>query len=170
MAKSTQSMLDTRRSPRVHIKYEVRVGDAIVDKELPLVVGVMGDYSGNNSKAERKPLAERKFVEISRDNFDEVMKKIAPGLNIRIKSTMSKETDAEMPIQLEFNSMEDFEPGQIVKQIPHLKELLDTRNKLRELLLAAEKKPNLERELEKILQSQEHLEQLGRETTKPQDE
>ena len=161
-SESTQTRLEKNRPPRVHMKYEVQVGDAIEQRELPFVVGVMGDYSGNDSPVERKPLADRDFVRIDKSNFNDVMASIAPGLNIRVENTLAGD-DSEMQVQLQFRSMEDFEPGSIVNQVPELKALLDTRNQLRDLMANASKKPNLEAKLEEILQSTEQSKSLAQE-------
>ncbi|MCA8990805.1 MAG: type VI secretion system contractile sheath small subunit [Planctomycetaceae bacterium] len=155
------------RPPRVHITYDVQVGDAIEQKELPFVVGVMGDYSGNDSPIEKKPLAERSFVNINRDNFNEVMDSISPALNIRVANTL-EENGSEMGVQLKFKKMEDFEPGRIVEQVPQLKSLLEMRNKLRDLLANADKKPNLEARLEEILQNTEETARLYDEFGEPE--
>ena len=114
MAKSLQHKLDRVRKPRVHITYDVEIGDAVVQKELPFVMGVMGDFSGNPTK-KPDPLKERKFVNIDRDNFDDVMSRISPELNMRVKNTLAGD-DSEMAVQLNFNSMKDFDPAAIVEQ------------------------------------------------------
>jgi type VI secretion system protein ImpB len=150
MAKSSQQhKLDRVRKPRVHITYDVEIGDAVVKKELPFVMGVMGDFSGNPTK---KPdsLTKRKFVNIDRDNFDDVMAKINPELNIRVKNTLEG-GDSEMGVQLKFKSMEDFEPGQVVDQVPALKSLLESRDKLRDLLTTMDQSEDLEALMEQVL-------------------
>ena len=130
MAKSSiQHKLDRVRKPRVHITYDVEIGDAVVKKELPFVMGVMGDFSGNPT-GKPDPLKQRKFVNIDRDNFDDVMARVSPELNIKVKNTLQG-GDKEMAVKLNFDSMESFEPGKIVDQVPALKSLLDSRNKLR---------------------------------------
>ncbi len=150
MAKSSiQHKLDRVRKPRVHITYDVEIGDAVVKKELPFVMGVMGDFSGNPTK---KPdsLSKRKFANIDRDNFDDVMAKISPELNMRVKNTLEG-GDKEMGVQLNFNSMEDFEPGKVVEQVPALKALLESRNKLRDLLTQMDQSEDLEALMEQVL-------------------
>jgi type VI secretion system protein ImpB len=150
MAKSIQHKLDRVRKPRVHITYDVEIGDAVVKKELPFVMGVMGDFSGNPTNPP-KALTQRKFVPIDRDNFNEVMKNISPELNIRVKNTLQGD-DSEMAVKLNFSSMEDFEPVRIVEQVPALKSLLDSRDKLRDLLTTMDQSADLEAQLESILQ------------------
>lgn len=162
MAESQQSLKGKVRPPRVHITYDVEVGDAIVQKELPFVVGVMGDYSGNNSPVARKPLNERGFVNINRDNFNEVMAGISPSLKIRVANTLQGD-GSDFAIELNFKEMEDFEPGRVVEQVPQLKSMLEMRNKLRDLLANADKKPNLEARLEELLQNTEETDRLKKE-------
>lgn len=156
---SINDKLERVRKPRVHIKYEVETDGAQIERELPFVVGVMGDFSGNPS-APLRPLKERKFVQIDKDNFDDVMARIAPELNIRVKNTL-KGDDSEMPVQLKFRSMADFEPGQIANQVPALKKLLDTRNQLRDLMTKVDRSTDLENLLERVLQNKADLAKLS---------
>ncbi len=128
---SVHDKLERVRKPRVHIKYEVETEGAVVEKELPFVVGVLGDFSGNPTEP-LKPFGERKFVQIDRDNFDDVMRRMTPGLNIRVENTL-EDKGREMAVALKFEKLEDFEPGSIVEQVPALKSLLEARNQLRDL-------------------------------------
>ncbi len=162
MAKSIQHKLDRVRKPRVHITYDVEIGDAVVKKELPFVMGVMGDFSGNPSTPP-KALTQRKFVQIDRDSINDVMKNISPELNIRVKNTLQG-GDSEMAVKLNFTSMEDFDPGRIVEQVPVLKSLLDSRDKLRDLLTTMDQSENLEAQLEKILSDSGKVQQLASES------
>ena len=156
---SINQKLERVRKPRVHIKYEVETDGAQVERELPFVVGVMGDFSGNPTTPLR-PLAERKFVQIDRDNFDDVMARIAPELNIKVDNTLAGD-DSQMPVQLKFKSMTDFEPGSIVNQVPALKALLDTRNQLRDLMTKVDRSTDLENLLERVLQNKDELAKLS---------
>jgi type VI secretion system protein ImpB len=156
---SINQKLERVRKPRVHIKYEVETDGAQIERELPFVVGVMGDFSGNPSQPLR-PLKDRKFVQIDKDNFDDVMARIAPELNIRVKNTL-KGDDSEMPVQLKFSSMSDFDPAQIANQVPALKKLLDTRNQLRDLMTKVDRSTDLENLLERVLQNKEDLNKLS---------
>ncbi len=156
---SINQKLERVRKPRVHIKYEVETDGAQVERELPFVVGVMGDFSGNPTTPLR-PLTERKFVQIDRDNFDDVMARIAPELNIKVDNTLAGD-DSQMPVQLKFKSMTDFEPGSIVNQVPALKALLDTRNQLRDLMTKVDRSTDLENLLERVLQNKDELEKLS---------
>lgn len=151
--------IEHTRKPRVHIKYEVETEDSVVSKELPFVVGVLGNFSGESAE-NLKPLKDRKFISIEKDNFDDVMKKISPELNLKIKNCLQKD-ESELSVNLKFNAMEDFEPAKIVEQIPALKKLLDARNKLRDLLTKADRSENLEALLEAILQNTDNLKLLS---------
>lgn len=161
MAKSIQHKLDRVRKPRVHITYDVEIGDAVVKKELPFVMGVMGDFSGNPSTPP-KALSQRKFVAIDRDNFNDIMKTVSPELNIRVKNTLQGD-DSELGVKLNFSSMDDFTPGQIVAQVPVLKTLLDSRDKLRDLLTTMDQSEDLEAQLESILKDTAKVQQAASE-------
>lgn len=160
---SVHEKLERVRKPRVHIKYEVETEGAMVVKELPFVVGVMGDFSGNPTKKLR-PFGERKFTQIDRDNFDEVMKRMTPGLRFEVENTLSKDADNKvMPVDLKFESINDFEPAAVVNQVPALKALLDARNQLRDLMTKADRSEELEQLLEGVLQNREDLKGLLKE-------
>ncbi|PWR22331.1 type VI secretion system contractile sheath small subunit [Zavarzinia compransoris] len=162
---SINDKLERVRKPRVHIKYEVETGGAQVERELPFVVGVMGDFSGNPEKP-LAPLSERKFVTIDRDNFSQVMSRVAPALTLKVDNKLADD-GSQMSVQLKFNSMESFEPGSIVDQVPALKALLETRNKLRDLMAKVDRSEELEGLLERVLQNEAELgalsQQLGTE-------
>jgi len=153
------SRLERERRPRVHIKYEIESGGAQVERELPFVVGVMGDFSGNPTTPLR-PLKDRKFIQIGKDNFDEVMERIAPELNIKVNNTLAGD-DSLVPVQLKFRSMADFEPGRVAEQVPALKKLLDTRNQLRDLMTKVDRSAELEGLLERVLQNESELKALS---------
>jgi len=150
MAESIQHKLDRVRKPRVHITYDVEIGDATVKKELPFVVGVMGDFSGNPSEP-LKPLKDRKFIQIDRDNFNDVMARMTPGLELKVENTLQND-GSELGVQLKFNSMDDFEPARIVEQVEPLKKLMETRNQLKQLQAAVDRSDELEEALDKALQ------------------
>jgi type VI secretion system protein ImpB len=156
---SINDKLERVRKPRVHIKYEVETDGAVIERELPFVVGVMGDFSGNPTEALR-PLKDRKFVQIDRDNFNDVMARIAPELNLKVKNTL-KGDDSEMPVNLKFKSMDDFDPGRVAEQVPALKKLIETRNKLRDLLTKVDRSEALEGLLEQVLQNDEQLKKFS---------
>ena len=148
------------RKPRVHITYDVETNGAPVKKELPFVMGVVGDFSGNPT-APPKPLRDRKFNSIDRDNFNDIMKSIKPELNIRVRDVLQG-GDKEMPLSLKFTSMDDFDPDQLVNQVPVLKAMRETRNKLRDLLTTVDQSnPDLEAKLEQILSDTSRLQKMA---------
>lgn len=159
MAESSQKKLSRVRKPRVHITYDVEIGDAEVEKELPFVVGVMGDFSGNPTQ-KLQPLGDRKFIQIDRDNFNDVMKRMTPGVNMRVENTM-KGDGSEMAVNLKFDSMDDFEPAKVAEQVEPLKQLLDTRNKLRDLMSKIDRSEDLEQLLEQALSDNDQLKKLA---------
>jgi len=160
MAKeSTQKKLSRVRPPRVQITYDVEVGDSIETKELPFVLGVLGDYSGNPKEALPK-LKDRKFVDIDRDNFDDVLKGVAPRVQIRVDNQLSKD-DTQMGVELNFSKMEDFEPQNIVNQVEPLKKLLEARTKLSDLRNKITGNDKLEELLEEIVRDTEKLKQIS---------
>lgn len=159
MSASIHEKLNRVRKPRVHITYEVETGGAQIARELPFVMGVMGDFSGDPTKP-LAPLAERKFVQIDRDNFNEVMARIGPGLKLKVNNTLAGD-GSQMSVELAFKSIEDFEPGRIVEQVPALKALMETRNKLRDLMSKVDRSEELESLLEQVLQNQQELQSLS---------
>ena len=158
---SVHDKLSRVRKPRVHITYDVETEGAMVKKELPFVVGVMGDFSGNNN-TDLKPLKDRRFIQIDRDNFDDVMRRMSPKLAMKVDNKLS-EDDSEMAVELEFNRMEDFEPEAIVNQVEPLRELMETRNKLRDLMTKVDRSEELEELLERVLSNSEDLNSLNSE-------
>jgi len=161
MPESIHDKLKRVRKPRVHITYEVETEGAMVEKELPFVVGVVGDFSGNPTEP-LKPLKDRKFVQIDRDNINDVMKRMTPGLNMRVENTL-QDDGSEMAVQLKFNSMEDFEPANVAKQVEPLRKLLETRDKLRDLLTKVDRSEDLEGVLEQVLKNTDELKKLSSE-------
>ena len=125
---SIQKRLQKIRPPRVQLTYDVEKGDAIEQKELPFVVGVMGDFSGNPEQPLPK-VKDRKFVSVDMDNFDEVMEGIAPRAVYRVPNKISDE-GGEFGVELKFNSIDDFRPEAVVQQIEPLRRLLESRTKL----------------------------------------
>jgi type VI secretion system protein ImpB len=128
---SIQKKLGRVRPPRVHITYDVETGGAIEKKELPFVVGVLADLSGQPEKA-LPVVKDRKFVEIDRDNFDAVLSKSAPRLLFKVDNTLT-EDDTRLGVELKFKSLEDFEPQNVAKQVEPLRKLLEIRNQLTNL-------------------------------------
>lgn len=152
MPESTQHRLDRVRSPRVQITYDVETGGAIAKRELPLVVGILADLSGNvlkdeNGVAYLPPLKERKFVETDRDNFDTVLEKAAPRLRLSVPDTSDPAGKKTVAVTLEFKNLDSFTPFEIVKQVAGLKALYDSRNRLADLAAKLDGNEALENEL-----------------------
>jgi type VI secretion system protein ImpB len=160
MPESTQKKLSRVRKPRVHITYDVETEGAEPKKELPFIVGVMGDFSGNPTK-KLEPLKKRKFTQIDATNFNEVMSSISPELVFRVPDLLSGEPDKELPVSLVFNKMEDFDPAAVAEQIEPLKKLLVARERLKELLVKIDGSPKLEGLLEQVLQDPDALGQVN---------
>jgi type VI secretion system protein ImpB len=159
MPESIHEKLKRVRKPRVHITYDVETEGAVVQKELPFVVGVMGDFSGDPTQP-LKPLRDRKFVQIDRDNFNDIMSRMTPGLNLKVDNTLAGD-GSEMGVQLQFNSMEDFEPANVARQVEPLRKLLETRDKLRDLLTKIDRSQDLENVLEQVLENTDKLKELS---------
>ena len=158
MAESIHEKLKRVRKPRVHITYEVETEGAEILRELPFVVGIMGDFSGDPTQPLR-PLNERKFIQIDRDNFNEVMARMTPGLNLRVDNKLIDD-GSQIAVGLKFDSLEDFEPARVAEQVPALKALLETRSKLRDLMSKVDRSEQLESLLEQILTNENELKSL----------
>jgi type VI secretion system protein ImpB len=161
---SVQKKLQKIRPPRVQMTYDVEIGDAIENKELPMVVGVVGDFGGN-SDVPQKRLKERSFVGIDRDNFDEVMKGIEPRAQFRVNNELTGE-GGQFAVDLTFRSMDDFRPESVVNQVEPLKKLLEARTKLADLRNKLAGNDKLEDLLNDVLNSTETMAKLGQPTTK----
>ncbi|OZY87495.1 type VI secretion system-associated protein [Cellvibrio mixtus] len=161
MSDSIHDKLKRVRKPRVHITYDLETNGSIVEKEIPFVMGVMGDYSGDNTEG-KKALKDRKFSQIDRDNFNDIMTKVNPQLRLKVENLLEND-GSEMTANLDFKTMEDFEPHRIVEQLEPLKKLMDTRNKLRDLLTKADRSEDLEAILEDVLSNTNALSSLSSE-------
>ncbi len=161
MAKeSTQHKLDRVRSPRVHITYDVETGGAIQMKELPFVMGVLSDLSGKPDDPLPK-LKDRKFVEIDRDNFNSVLKGMKPRLVYNVDNKL-KNDDSKIGVELRFDSMDDFEPEQVINQVEPLKKLLDVRRQLFELLGKTDGNERLSERLQDIISNTDSIQQIAK--------
>ncbi|WP_298956939.1 type VI secretion system contractile sheath small subunit [uncultured Methylobacterium sp.] len=156
---SIHDKLSRVRKPRVHITYDVETEGAVVQKELPFVVGVLGDFSADPSEP-LKPLNDRKFIQIDRDNFDQVLARMTPGLRMKVANTLADD-GSQMSVELAFKSMADFEPAAVVERVEPLRKLMEARNQLRDLLSKADRSENLESLLEQILSNETDLKTLG---------
>jgi type VI secretion system protein ImpB len=157
MSNSLQKWVGRNRPPRVQITYDVEIGDAVEKRELPLVVGLLADLSGQPATPLPK-LKERRFVEIDRDNFDEIMGKVAPRLDLSVPDTMKGE--GNLKVELKFNQFSDFHPESIVRQVPRLAKLLEARQQLRDLLGKLDGNDELDSILERIVQNSEELKKV----------
>src|SRR5216683_3243181 len=161
MAKqSTQHKLDRVRPPRVHVTYDVEVGDAIEMKELPFVMGVLGDFTGQPTEPLPR-LRDRKFVEVTPDNFDSVLEGMKPHLAFSVENKLSEDADApQLKVDLNFKSLDDFAPENVAKQVKPLKELLDLRTRLSDLRGSLQGNDKLEELLLDAVGNTEKLEKL----------
>lgn len=155
---SVQKRLQKVRAPRVQMTYDVEVGDAIENKELPFVVGVIGDF-GNNPDVEKKRLKDRNFVNVDASNFDEVLGGLAPVARFRVPNQLSVE-GGEFAVQLQFREMADFRPESVVQQLAPLKGLLEARTKLADLRNKLAGNDKLEDILSDVLSNTEKLDGL----------
>lgn len=157
MAESLQKWVGRNRPPRVQITYDVEIGDAIEKRELPLVVGVLADLAGKPASAPPK-MKDRRFVEIDRDNFDEIMAKIGPRLDLSVPDMMKG--SGNLKIELTPKKFADFHPEAIVDQVPRLKKLLEARLELRDLLAKLDGNDDLDGLLAGIVKNTEGLKQI----------
>jgi len=157
-----QHKLDRVRRPRVQITYDVETNGAMQKVELPFVVGVMADLSGAPKEALR-PMKERKFANIDRDNFNDVLQKSAPRLAMKVENKLTGEGDTKLGVELNFKSMDDFEPARVAEQVPALKELLEMRGRLKGLLSRMEGNDKLEALLGDVLSNTEKAMSLAKE-------
>lgn len=165
MAESVNAKLDRVRAPRVHIKYEVETGGAIEMKELPFVMGVLGDFTGHPEEPLAK-LKERKFVELTPDNFDSMLKSMKPHLSFSVDNLLSDEPDAgKIAVDLHFQSMDDFSPEAVAEQIDPLRKLLDLRRQLADLRGSLQGNDKLEEILQSSLSDEGNLDKLKAEMT-----
>ncbi|AOD14994.1 type VI secretion system contractile sheath small subunit [Xanthomonas citri pv. glycines] len=161
---SIQKRLQKIRPPRVQLTYDVEKGDAIEQKELPFVVGVLGDFSGNPEQPLAK-VKDRKFVNVDLDNFDEVMEAMAPRAVYRVPNKIS-DAGGEFGVELKFKSIDDFRPEAVVDQVEPLRKLLESRTKLADLRNKLAGNEKLEDLLTDVLNNTEQLKKLGREKEK----
>lgn len=161
MPESLQHTLDRVRSPRVHITYDVEVGDAIEMKEIPFVVGVLADLSGKPDEPLPK-VKDRKFVEIDRDNFNQVLAGMKPRLAYRVDNKLTDD-DSQMAVELRFSSLDDFHPEQVAQQVTPLRKLVEARQRLSDLLAKLDGNDKLDELLQEVLANTDSLETLGKE-------
>ncbi|MGR5149946.1 type VI secretion system contractile sheath small subunit [Photobacterium alginatilyticum] len=156
---SIHGKLSRVRKPRVHITYDVETEGTSVKKELAFVVGVMGDFAGQNIDA-LKPIKERRFIQIDRENFDDVLNRMNPKLKFKVDNKLTDD-NTELSVSLAFSSMADFEPAAVVNQVEPLRKLMETRNKLRDLMTKVDRSEDLENILETVLNNTGDLQTLS---------
>jgi type VI secretion system protein ImpB len=154
MAESSQHKLGRVRPPRVNITYDVEIGDAIERKELPFVMGVLGDFTGQPVEPLEK-LKDRKFVEVTPDNFDQVLSSMKPHLAFTVENKLSEEEGGKIGVDLKFESLEDFQPDRVAQQVEPLKKLLDLRTQLADLRGSLQGNEKLEEILQETLTDEE---------------
>jgi len=167
---SLQHKLDRVRAPRVHLTYDVEIGDAVEKKEIPLVVGMLADLSGKPEQPLPR-LKERKFVEIDRDNFDNVLEGMKPRLAFKVDNRLTG-GDTKLAVELQFKSLDDFRPESVASQVAPLKKLLEARRRLSELLAKLDGNDRLDDLLQEVISSTESLQRLKKEAGegKPEEE
>jgi type VI secretion system protein ImpB len=158
MSDSTQHKLDRVRPPRVQITYDVETGNAIETRELPFVVGVMADLAGKPEEP-LPPLKNRRFVNIDRDNFNDIMQSIGPRLAFQTENRLTDD-DSKFNVELHFTNMDDFEPENVVKQVEPLRKLLEARQKLTDLLAKLDGNDDLDRLLQDIVENTDGLKEI----------
>lgn len=158
---SLQHKLDRVRAPRVQITYDVEIGDAIEMKEIPFVLGVLADLSGKPDEPLPK-LKDRKFTEIDRDNFNNVLEGMKPRLAFKVDNKLTGD-DTKLAVELRFKSMDDFRPENVVTQIEPLRKLLDARQRLSGLLGKLDGNDKLDDLLQKVIADTDSLKKLGEE-------
>ena len=157
---STQKKLERVRPPRVQISYDVETGGAIELKELPFVMGVLGDFTGQPAEPLAK-LKERKFVEVTPDNFDDVLKSMKPHLQFKVDNVLSEESDAgKIGVDLKFESMDDFSPERVAQQVDPLRKLLELRQSLADLRGSLQGNDKLDEILQATLSDEERMKKL----------
>jgi len=157
---SVQKRLQRVRPPRVQLTYDVEVGDAIEQKELPFVVGVVGDFAGESLQPQAK-VRDRKFVGLDLDNFDDVMAGVAPRAAFRVKNRLS-EADGELAVDLTFEAFEDFRPEAVVSKVEPLRKLMEARSRLADLRNKLAGNERLEDLLGEVLHNTDQLVAMGR--------
>lgn len=159
MAESSQKWLLRNRPPRVKITYDVETGGAIERKELPFIIGVLADLSGKPTEA-LPAVKDRKFVEIDRDNFNEVLASIKPELVVRVPNRLTPDNDEQLSAALSFSHMDDFGPVEVLKQVEPLRRLYEARERLRDLLTKLDGNDMLEGLLKQVAEDPAKQEEL----------
>ena len=157
---SVHKKLERVRPPRVHVTYDVEIGDAIELKEIPFVMGVLGDFSSMPEDPLPR-LKERRFVDITPDNFDAVLASMRPRVAFSVENKLSDDPNAgKLGIDISFKSIEDFEPEQVARQVRPLRELLELRTRLSDLRGSLQGNEKLERLLQEVVGNSDKMKQV----------
>ncbi len=157
---SVHAKIERVRPPRVHVTYNVEIGNAIELKEIPFVMGVLADLSGMPEEPLPK-IKDRRFVEITPDNFDAVLDSMKPRVAFSVENKLSDDPNAgKIGIDLTFKTMEDFEPERVARRVQPLRELLELRTKLSDLVGTLQGNEKLERLLNEVISNTDKLEQV----------
>jgi type VI secretion system protein ImpB len=160
MSTSSQKFIARNRAPRVQIEYDVETYGAQKKVNLPFVMGVMADLAGKSESDEaKKTVADRKFLEIDIDNFDSRMAALRPKLAFRVENTLSGE--GELPVEIEFESMEDFTPAKVASKVDALRKLMEARNQLSALLTYMDGKSGAEELIAKVMRNPDLLKSIA---------
>lgn len=160
MSDSIQHKLDRVRPPRVHITYDVEIGDAVEQKEIPFVAGVLSDLSGK-PEAPLPPLKERKYVEVDRDNINSVLEGMNPRLAFKVENKI-EDDDSKIGVELKFKDLDDFHPEKIAEQVEPIRKLVEARKKLYNLLGKLDGNDKLETLLQEVITNSAKLEALSK--------
>jgi len=161
MADSTQDKLKRIRPPRVHITYDVETGDAVEQKEIPFVVGVLSDLSGKPIES-LPPLKERKYVEVDRDNLNNVLAGMKPRLAFKVDNKIEKDSENRIGVELTFKDLDDFHPVNVAQQVEPIRKLVEARTKLYNLMAKLDGNDKLEALLQDVISNTDKLEELGK--------
>jgi len=169
MAESIQKRLERVRAPRVQISYEVETGGAIEMKELPFVMGVLADLTGHPQEGQAR-LKDRKFVEITPDNFDDVLSNMKPHLQVQVENKLSDDPEAgKLTVDLDFKSLDDFSPERVAEQVDPVRKLLDLRQQLSDLRGSLQGNDKLDEILQKTISDAETMNRLHSEMSSEED-
>lgn len=169
MSDSSTKFIKRNRPPRVHISYEDPY-DSEKMVELPFVMGVLSDLSGNASTVEKPPMEERDFVDVTAASLDDFMESVAPGLSFHAENRLDPDAESRLGVSLEFKSMNDFNPAEVARQVPALRKLLEARQHLANLQRYMSSKPKAQEQIRKLLSDPELMAALAERSKTEDDE
>jgi len=165
---SVHTKLERVRPPRVHVTYNVEIGDAIEQKEIPFVMGVLADFSGQPSEPLPR-IKDRRFVEITPDNFDAVLESMKPRVAFAVENKLTEDANAgRLGVDLSFQNLEDFDPERVAQRVKPLRDLLELRTKLSDLVGTLQGNEKLERVLQDVIADSEKLKKVKAEAANMQ--